>query len=231
MTRNMTDGSSRDGRGGFAPGIRERCLAVPTATWSDALDVSGIGGVLEGIERRSGTCRVVGFAVTIREDIAPYGTYTVDDFALGEILDHAGIGDVICAQVGQADRISTLGSLAARRALARGVQGAIIDGGCRDIEDLRDLGFMVASRYVTPRSGKGRLRVAAVNEPIECGGVEITPGSTIVADETGIVSIPASRLLEILEIAEGLEQKDAAFAESLEAGASFGQTLSSLGHL
>ena len=62
--------------------------------------------------------------------------------------------------------VSTFGGLAAQKAVARGARGAVLDGACRDLAELIASGLWVASRHVTPRSGKMRVRVEGVNVPV-----------------------------------------------------------------
>jgi regulator of RNase E activity RraA len=114
--------------------------------------------------------------------------------------------------------------------MARGVAGAIIDGGCRDLEEIRERGFFIASRDVTPRSGKRRIRIA-VRRAVTCGGVRVRAGDGIVADQTGIVAIPAARLVEALAVAEQLQGRDALFVSELDAGQEFGSVASRLRHV
>lgn len=61
--------------------------------------------------------------------------------------------------------MSTFGGLSTSAALAGGMAGIVIDGGCRDVEEIRSSGLFVASRHVTPRSGKLRVKV------VEVGGI------------------------------------------------------------
>lgn len=210
--------------------ILDRCRAIQSATWSDALDQIGVSGVLSGIERRSGTGRVAGRAVTVLEEVGAHGDFELADFAIGSGLELAGPGDVVFVSVGAGAMISTLGGLAARRAHARGIEGVIIDGGCRDVEELREIGLFVSSRHVTPVSGKTRLRVVALNVATACGDVTISPGDVIVADETGTVVVPQAYLAEALPLAESLAEKDAAFAAHLDNGSTFTKAAVSLEH-
>lgn len=207
-----------------------RCRRIATSTWSDALDQLGIRGVVEGITTRAGAERIAGRAITVREDVQPLGAFSVEEFAVGRILQAAMAGDVLVIDMGGA-AVSTLGGLAAQAAAARGVAGVLIDGGCRDLEDIRPTALWLASRHVTPVSGKGRVRVSALNEPVHLGGIEVSHGDTIIADLTGIVVVPAAQMQEALEIAEHLESQDGRFRAALSAGRAFAEIAATLRHL
>jgi Demethylmenaquinone methyltransferase len=54
----------------------------------------------------------------------------------------------------------------------------------------------------------GRLELAAVNQPINCGGVLVRPGDGIIADDDGIVVIPQEEAEEISKRAWLVQDKD-----------------------
>lgn len=207
-----------------------RCRRIATSTWSDVLDQLGMRGAAEGIAVRSGAERIAGRAVTVREEARPLGTYPVEAFAVGRVLGAATAGAMLVIDMGGA-AVSTLGGLAARAAVARGIAGVLIDGGCRDIEEIRSIGLWVASRHVTPVSGKQRVRVTAINEPVRLGGIDVSPGDYIIADLTGIVVVPAERIEEALAVAEELDRQDERFRQALDAGRDFAEIASTLRHL
>ena len=208
----------------------ERCIAVSASTWSDTLDRMGAANsVLDGLIQRSGSGRIAGPALTVKLAVGELNDYSLPEFAVGRFLDVIEAGAIVVVEMGGAP-VSTFGGLAAQKAVARGAQGAIVDGGCRDLAELAASGLWVASRHVTPRSGKMRVRVDGVNVSITAGGVQINPGDCIVADETGIVRIRAAQLREVLERAEELEARDRAFAQSLSAGETFSALATRLHH-
>ena len=106
-----------------------------------------------------------------------------------------------------------------------------MDGGCRDLDEIRATGLKVCSRHVTPISGRERVRIEAIGVPIACGGIPVSPGDFIAADETGVVVIPSARFDEALAIALELDLRDRAFVQALDAGETFGAAARSLGHL
>lgn len=210
--------------------VLQRCRRIATATWSDALDALGIAGVMDGIVMRSGDGRIAGPAVTVEESVAPFGTVEMDRFDVGRILRETPPGSVAVVAMGGAP-VSTFGGLAARAALKGRIAGVVIDGGCRDVEEIKEGGLYVASRHVTPRSGKLRVAVVALEGPIVCGGVKVLSGDCVIADETGVVAVPRQRLAEALAVAERLDGNDRTFEGRLDAGARFGDVATQLGHL
>jgi regulator of RNase E activity RraA len=204
---------------------------ISTATWSDALDQVGVHGVMHGIEWRSGRGRAVGRAITVAEEVGPLGRYPLDDFAIGDALQLGTAADVLVINVADGAQVSTFGGLAAITAAKSGMGGVIIDGGFRDVEDVRKSGLFLASRSVTPVSGKTRIRVRSVNESIACGGIQVSPSDLVISDLTGTVVVPAKLVEQVTEIAVSLSRMDAAFEDALATGQSFSKVARSMAHL
>jgi regulator of RNase E activity RraA len=200
---------------------------IATSTWSDALDRLGLAGVIHGLALRSGSGVIFGRAVTVKEIV---GDYEPDAFAPASFLDALQPGSILVIDAGGA-AISTFGGLAALAAVQAGAAGVVIDGACRDVADIRETGLWLASKHVTPRSGKRRIRIESVNASIGVCGIAVLPGDYIAGDETGIVRIPAARFEPARAIAEELTARDAAFADELRLGRSFRATSSKLGHV
>jgi regulator of RNase E activity RraA len=207
----------------------ERCRKIATATWSDALDQLKISGVVRGLVQRAGADRVVGRARTALEHVAPYGAYAFEDFAVGSIFDALGPGEFLVVDMGGTE-VSTFGGLAALTVSLRKAAGVLVDGACRDAEELGKSGLWIASRHLTPTSGKGRVKVLSTGAPVQCGGVIVRQGDLIIADATGIVVVPAQRAEEVLALAEELTAKDDRFAVTLHKGGTFREAAASLKH-
>jgi regulator of RNase E activity RraA len=207
-----------------------RCRAIATSTWSDALDQLGIAAVSEGLAVRSGSGSIAGTAVTVRELAGELGAYPNTAFKPSMFLEAAGPGSVIVIDIG-GGLVSSCGGLVAQAAQQQGVVGILVDGGCRDLADIRATGLWVASRHVTPVSGRGRVRIDAINVPVTIGGIRIVPGDCIVGDETGVICIPSARVDEALEIAEELSVKDTRFSNALREGHTFAAASAHLRHV
>lgn len=207
----------------------DRARRLATSTIGDVLDQAGVGGVVTGLVRRSGTGRAAGYAQTMQAVVGPLGSFTFEEFAVGKAFDAVVADAVLVIDLGGAE-VSTFGGLAALTVSQRAAAGVLIDGACRDVEEIRALGVTVASRHVTPRTGKGRLKVAALGKPIACGGVTVRPGDLVVIDDTGAVVIPNAMIEQILAAAEELDRRDTAFAEKIKAGKTFAAAAAELKH-
>ena len=210
--------------------LLQRCKAIGTSTWSDALDQCGIAGVVRGLVQRSGHGRFAGFAVTARERAGALGSFPRTEFGVGKMIAAIEPGDVLMADVGGAD-ISTFGGLAALATQKRGAAAVVIDGGCRDVEEIRASGLWLASRSVTPTTGKTRLKLEALGEPVTIGGISVKPGDLVAGDDTGIVVVPRSDLARVLEAAERMLATDAAVERALHAGKSFSEAAAAANYI
>lgn len=176
-----------------------------TCVVSDALDR---GWALSGAFRPvwSGAC-CAGEAVTVR-------TFGTDLSAVFDAISVAAPGSVLVIDSHGITGAAFWGERTTRAALARRLAGAVIDGGCRDVTAVRQLGFPVFSTAITPNAGLPGGR-GAVNVPIQAGGIPVSPGDVVVADENGVVIVPqqlAPSTLERVRVLLAAEQQ--AFAQA-----------------
>lgn len=207
-----------------------RCAPIGTSTWSDALDEVGIAGIVEGIVQRSGSGRMVGFAVTARQVPGRLDEFDKAEFAVGRLVAATGPGRVLMVDMG-GEPISTLGGLASYASRRREAAGVVIDGACRDVDEIRATGLWLASRWVTPRTGKRRLRLQPLGVPVVIGGVAVAQGDLVVGDDTGIVVVPRARLDEVLARALRILAVDEAVEARLRQGESFADAAAAAGYL
>ncbi|WBO21980.1 RraA family protein [Sphingomonas abietis] len=184
-----------------------RFRKISTSTLSDVLDGLGKACVVQGLFRRSGTGRVAGFAHTIACEVGPLGAFSHGDFKVFPVFESSAANTVLVFDLGGAE-VSTFGGLAALTVQNRGGAAAVIDGACRDLDELRDVGLTVASRHVTPVTGRGRMKIVGRDVPVRCGGITIKGGDLIVIDDTGIVSIEPADIPTVLAAAENIEKRD-----------------------
>ena len=199
----------------------ERCRQISTAVWSDALDQLGIEGVVSGLRMRSGAGRCAGFAATALGEVRPLGGFRLDEFGQDRMIASAGPTQVLVIAVGGAEA-SAMGGIVALAAFKKGIEGVVIDGACRDIDDIRTGGLWLASRHVTPRTGKSRIRLGGFGEPVMLAGHLVAAGDLIVGDATGLVVVPRHTLWQALALAEKVFQSDARLESAIASGQALG---------
>lgn len=99
------------------------------------------------------------------------------------------------------ERIAPWGELLSTAAQVRGAAGALMDGCVRDIKAIRAMGFPVFHQGVAPLDSRGRGRVMALDVPIACAGVAVSPGDLVVGDADGVVVIPREVEGEVVRLA------------------------------
>lgn len=200
--------------------LLDECARIASSTWSDALDTLGVAGVVQGIPRRSGQGRISGFAVTARHVHGGLGEFDRADFAVGRLVAATGPGKVLMVDAG-GTAISTFGGIASLAASRRGATAVVIDGACRDVDEIQAAGLWLASRSVTPLTGKTRLRLQAMGESVTVGGVRVAEGDLVVGDDTGLVVVPRALLQDALAAARKALAVDEKVEAGIRAGLSF----------
>lgn len=99
------------------------------------------------------------------------------------------------------DEVAHMGELSGEVLMRKRVPGVIVDGGCRDVHFLMEMGFPVYARYATPRDIVGYWMVDAMDVPIKIGKVAIAPQDYLIADRDGIIVIPRAKAAEIVSAA------------------------------
>lgn len=101
-------------------------------------------------------------------------------FAVVEDIDESPVG-------------SFWGEVNATVHLSLGCVGVVTNGGVRDLEEVRALGFGYYASCVLV--SHGYIHVEAVGTPVTIAGLTVNPGDLLAADQHGVVSIP----LEIVD--------------------------------
>jgi len=207
------------------PDLLRRAGAIAISTFANALDDFDLADrILPTIKVVSPGMRFAGPAMTVRQSIDLGATYASADFRVGAMIDAAGRGEVVVVDMGGAN-VSTWGGMASLAAKTKGIAGLLVDGGVRDLEEMIEFDFPVFARHMTPLTGRTRLKIEAIGEPVTVDGVAVATGDIIVADGTGVVVLPADRAAEIVTAAEKFDADDKAAMEDLRAGLSFTEAM------
>ena len=151
--------------------------------------------------------KFAGFAVTVKMEKHEGGT-SADSAGMLAAIDSGKPGSVYVMTVEDGADIAGMGGLMGTAMFARGFKGAVIDGGVRDLPQLKRIGFPVYSLGPVPSTSVGHYRFAGSNIAIVCDGVTVNPGDVIAADQDGVVVVPRARAAEILVAAEKLDNTE-----------------------
>jgi 4-hydroxy-4-methyl-2-oxoglutarate aldolase len=186
--------------------------AVPLI--SDALDMLAITGGLHGLHPVWAGAGCCGPAYTILFE-------PVEPGALGpaaEYVDEVPRGSVVLLGNGGRTDCTVWGGLLAAFAVRHGIAGTVIDGACRDLDEIARLAYPVFARDVFMRSGKHRVRMVAAEVEVTVGGITVRPGDVIRADGSGVIVIPRDRAAEVAEVVAVVADRERRIAAAVEQG-------------
>jgi regulator of RNase E activity RraA len=181
------------------------------ASVADAVDqIVGERGFLSHDMQPRVPGQIVGRAVTALLRAAPPDKATAALSARHsvEMIDNAQPGAVGVIVVEDGLDVAGMGGLMATAARSRNMSGVIIDGGLRDVAEVRALGLPAYSRSVVPSSSVGRWATVGNNMPVKCAGITIKPGDIIVAGEDGVVRVPSERAQEVLKRSQEIDDRE-----------------------
>jgi 4-hydroxy-4-methyl-2-oxoglutarate aldolase len=164
-----------------------------TAVLSDVLDELGYRrqAFPPSIRPLDDERTLVGFARTgiyreVHHALVDANPYELEIALIDDLRAH----DVVVLGCGGSQCIAPWGELLTTASRARGASGCVTDGYVRDIRAIRKLGFPVYHGGIAPLDSKGRGKIAEIDVPIVCAGVDVTPGDLVVGDADGIVVVP-----------------------------------------
>ncbi len=117
-------------------------------------------------------------------------------------------GDVPVIVAPSGNRAALWGELISCAARGKGARGAIVSGYLRDSRKVAELRFPVFSRGRSPLDTMGRAEVTEIGLEVVCGGVRVSPGDYVVADEDGVVIIPERAIHDVLAAVSAKAHKE-----------------------
>lgn len=199
---------------------------LDTPAVSDAMDRLALPGQAYGIAPLTNYSHVVvGPAFTVQYVCASTPPGTVGDF-----IDDVLPGDVVViANEGRTD-CTVWGDIMTQYALARGIAGTVIDGVCRDVNKALSEGYPLFAKGRFMRTGKDRVEVVAINQPVSIGNARVCARDIVIADANGVVIVPRMRAREVAEAARSIDCIEAQIREQISGGKSLKEARAALGY-
>jgi 4-hydroxy-4-methyl-2-oxoglutarate aldolase len=194
--------------------------AVSTAQLSDALDsLACRDQVMDAaISPLVGGARAIGRAATVQFAPVDHDAEEPYDAAIS-FIDQLQPRAVVVIASGGSTRTAFWGELFSAAAIGRGAAGAVCDGYVRDSEKVRAIGFPVFAAGTRPIDYRARMEITGTDRPVVCGGVRVQPGDLVLADDDGIVVVPADVEADAVSRANDRAKRETTVLDELRGGA------------
>lgn len=191
--------------------LKDKLIKLPTGNIADNNNSVPNQGVMDtAIKPVDPKMKMIGRAFTAQ-------CFPGDNLALHQAIYEAKPGDVLILDVHGYSNAGHFGDIMATACKQYGLAGVVIDGSCRDAEDIRELGFPVFVRAFNP-SGTVKESLAKTNIPVHCGGIQVNPGDIVFGDCDGVVVIPQDQEDIVFERAMDKFHHEQEIVEQLNAG-------------
>ncbi|MDH5402259.1 MAG: hypothetical protein OEZ01_03910 [Candidatus Heimdallarchaeota archaeon] len=189
---------------------------VSTANISDAMDKLNLDGILEGIKLQNNmNMKIYGKAITVQftdiiiENPMPLAIDAISKANEDNIIIMTSNGNL---------EVAIWGGILSTSAKLKGIQGTILDGVCRDIDEIDEINYPMFSRGVAIKSPRNRLYQVSVNDQIQINNIIINPEDLIVADSNGVVVIPKEKIEEVITLTIEIAKLEKQIVDNLESG-------------
>ncbi len=153
---------------------------------------------------------IVGYAATgkIRASIPP----AQDPETVGREQWYAHIESlpepriIVLQDMDQPPRGSFWGEVNGNIHRALGAVGVITDGGVRDLDEVRELGFQFLAKELLV--SHAYVHLVEIGGPVTVGGLTVQPGALLHADQHGVVEIPHEIAPQVAAAAQAVEDRE-----------------------
>ena len=181
---------------------------IPSSIIGDELNRTAI--LSSALRPLGSTMGCVGQALTVD---CMVGDNSVLHYALRELWP----GAVVVADARGHRETAIWGGILHSCAQRQGAAGVIIDGAMRDSAEITDSGLPAYCRAVCAR-GPHKGWGGAINQPIQCGGVPVSPGDLVVADEDGVAVVRPDQMAGLVERCQARIAKEQDVLQRIAAG-------------
>ncbi len=193
---------------------------------SDALDKLGLPGQCLGVAPLDNYSKViVGPAFTVQ-----YVSASVPPGTVGDFIEDVLPGDVVVIDNSGRTDCTVWGDIMTQYAGSRQIAATVIDGVCRDVNKALGDGYPVFSKGRFMRTGKDRVQVQSVNQPVSVGTARVCARDIVVADANGVVIVPRARAAEVAACARQIESVEADIRALIAQGKTLKQARAALGY-
>ncbi|WP_223527389.1 RraA family protein [Pseudomonas sp. BF-B-26] len=193
---------------------------------SDALDKLGLPGQCLGVAPLDNYSKViVGPAFTVQ-----YVSASVPPGTVGDFIEDVAPGDVVVIDNGSRTDCTVWGDIMTQYAGTRQIAATVIDGVCRDVNKALGDGYPIFSKGRFMRTGKDRVQVQSVNQPVSIGTARVSARDIVVADANGVVIVPRARAAEVAACARQIESIEADIRALITQGKTLKEARAALGY-
>ncbi|MDF9906329.1 RraA family protein [Pseudomonas laurylsulfatiphila] len=193
---------------------------------SDALDKLGLPGQCLGVAPLDNYSKViVGPAFTVQ-----YVSASVPPGTVGDFIEDVLPGDVVVIDNGGRTDCTVWGDIMTQYAGSRQIAATVIDGVCRDVNKALGDGYPIFSKGRFMRTGKDRVQVQSVNQPVSVGTARVCARDIVVADANGVVIVPRARAAEVAACARQIESVEADIRALIAQGKTLKEARTALGY-
>ena len=196
----------------ISPALAEKLSRVETATVGHS---QHWGFMDRGIQPLLRNKRIAGAAVTLA---IPGQDSTLLHHTLGLLRP----GDILVVDRLGDDKHACWGGGVTVAAKAAGAIGGIVDGPCTDLTEIEDSDFPMWCRGMSPITTRLYNLGGTLNLPISCGNVSVKAGDIILADESGVLVLPAGETEAIADAALARQERGEHSQARVKAGEKLG---------